>query len=425
MKDFFKKHSKIRIVALVFAAVMIAEPTIGTARVMAIPDLYFYSSNDILFYDPDASCGVSKDGMTGTVALRGNTIQEKVWNFLRDKGLSNEQTAGVMGNIQAESAFNPDAIEKGNGIGYGIVQWSYNRRAALEAAAVKKEVPASDLGFQLEYLYQELNARPIEFSRWRQFNNEWEMMRGQTTVEQATIAFHHQFERSHLSTGNHPETPGGRADQLVIQERVRKEPGPNSNDFFEQFSGLTPGGGGSVGGECEAAPTGNLEATTLAYAWDKYTPPDYTERKAEYKTAVEKAQSQGLYVGGGPYPGVDCGGFVTLLMRDSGFEPGYNNNGRGGNTGPQEAWVKSNWTTLGIGSEMKVGGDPSDEKVLRPGDVAFSPGHTFAYVGMIPGFGEGDPAFKGVASASYLSWRAPMVGHENMLDGNVTWYRKK
>ncbi len=423
MKDFFKKHQFHRILALIFAAIIIAEPTIGTTRVVAIPDEYFYSSNDILFYDPDASCGVSADRGTGTVSLRGNTIQERVWNFLRDKGLTNEQAAGVMGNIQAESGFDPNVIEKGSGVGYGIVQWSKGRRTALEAAAAKQGVPVSDLGFQLEYLYQELTVRPIDFDRWRQFKSEWEMMKGQSTVEQATIAFHHQFERSHLSTGGSPGTPGGLADQRVIQERVRKEPGPNSNDFFEQFSKLTPGGGGSASGECEAAPTGNLEATTLAYAWPKYTPPDYTEKKPEYQTAVKTAQSKGLYVGGGQYPGVDCGGFVTLLMRDSGFEPGYNNNGRGGNTGPQKDWVEKNWTKIGIGPEVQVGGDAANS--LKPGDVAFSPGHTFAYVGKIPGFGEGDPAFKGVASASYLSWRAPMAGHENMLDGNVTWYRKK
>lgn len=424
-----KKKLFTRILCFIFAVIITSDPIGLTTKVLAIPDINFYSSNDILFYDPDASCGVSGGGATGTVALRGDSIQEKVWNFLRDKGLTNEQAAGVMGNIQAESSFNPDVIEKGTGIGYGIVQWSYGRRAALEAAAVKKDVPVSDLGFQLEYLYQELTVRPIEFDRWRQFNNEWEMMLGQTTIEQATIAFHHQFERSHLSTGGSPGTPGGLADQRVIQERVLKEPGPNSNDFFEQFSKLTPGGGGSVGGECEAAPTGNLAQTTFAFAHPEYHPPDYPTKKQEYQDAVDRAQAEGKYVGGGAgpvYEGVDCGGFVTLLMNVSGFEPGYNFNGRGGNTGPQEDWVKQNWKRVGMGSEIKVGGDKTDEKVLREGDVAFQPGHTFAYVGIdIPGFGEGDPAFKGVASASYLSWRAPMVGHEDMTSGSITWYRKK
>lgn len=161
---------------------------------------------------------------------------------------------------------------------------------------------------------------------------------------------------------------------------------------------------------------GDLIQTMLAYAWPQYHPAPYTNKKPEYETAVNKARSEGRYVGGLQYPGVDCGGFVTTLMVDSGFEPNYNHAGKisqgAGTTTTQRAWAESNWNLLKRGSEI----NPAD---LRPGDVAFSPGHTFVYVGSVPNFDSH------IASASVEIWRSPMAGHESITASDVTWYRKK
>jgi len=405
--QYFKKLTPKKLFCLIFAVIMATEPFSAT-KVLAIPDLYYYSANDILFYDPDASCGV--DSVEGMPALRGDGNEEKIWNFLRDKGLTNEQTAGVMGNIQAESGFNPAIVEGGSGIGFGIVQWSFGRRSALEAAAAKKGVPPSDLGFQLEYLYQELTVRETNRPEYKSFPNEWEMLKGQSSIEDALVAFHHEFEVSHLMNKPNPR-------QAVIEAR-----GGFAQKWFDLFSRLTPGGGGSEGGECEAAPTGNLSATIKAYAW-----PDYeagkTQKKPEYEEAIKKAKSQGRYTGDTCFGGgVDCGGFITTLMIDSGFEPNYNHSGKvnqgAGATPTQEAWLKANWERVGTGSEVKVGGDASDPKVLRQGDVAIRSGHTYMYAGDIPGFNSK------IASASQCD-RAPMAGKESPTDGTFTWYRKK
>ena len=78
-----------------------------------------------------------------------------IWNFLKYKGLSDAAAAGVLGNIQAESGFNPGIEEIANGIGYGLIQWSFGRRTALEAAAAEAGVDPSNLQFQLEYLWSE------------------------------------------------------------------------------------------------------------------------------------------------------------------------------------------------------------------------------------------------------------------------------
>ena len=151
-----------------------------------------------------------------------------------------------------------------------------------------------------------------------------------------------------------------------------------------------------------------------AYAWPEYHHAPWTERMPAYAQAVEQSVSEGRYVGG--FSGVDCGGFVTVLVQNSGLEPDYNKTAPGpGNTVSQKAWVKEHgWTLLNPNE-----GTPVDASILQAGDVAFSPGHTFIYVGEIDGFGST------IASASYGE-RAPMAGLEDTQTGNggiVTWWR--
>ncbi len=87
----------------------------------------------------------------GTV--NGNA--QVIWNFFKYKGLSDAAVAGILGNIQAESNFDPGVVEAKTGEGYGLIQWSFDRRTALEAAARERGVDPSNLQFQLEYLWEE------------------------------------------------------------------------------------------------------------------------------------------------------------------------------------------------------------------------------------------------------------------------------
>lgn len=381
-----------RIFSVFFLSLLVASISIHIVKAQSEFDPDFYSGNDILFYDPDASCGVPSK--SGSPTLIGNSNAEKIWNFLVGKGLTNEQTAGVMGNIQAESNYEPGAVES-NSVGFGIAQWSYGRRTALEAAAKKKGVAVSDMAFQLEYLYQELTARETNRPEYRQFSNEWDMIKGQKTIEDALVAFHHEFEISHLMNEPDPRA-------AVIRERLKA-----AKDAFASFSKNTPTAS-SGKSDCNSAPTGNLEAATLAYAWPNYRGND-VERKPEYAAAVKKTESEGRYVG--DCHGVDCGGFVTILVRDSGLDPSYNSSGKGGNTSAQKAWAEKNWQTVGRGGSFNTAD-------LKAGDVALKEGHTYIYVGDVPGFDSK------IASASQCE-RAPMAGKESLVDNEFTWYRKK
>lgn len=189
-----------------------------------------------------------------------------------------------------------------------------------------------------------------------------------------------------------------------------------------------PAGAPATKGGCSDGSSfagGDLSATTLAYAWPTYKGKggDATKAKPEYEKAVADAQKLGEYVGGtidwcrsnkgktALSDGVDCGGFVTRLVTDSGWDPHYNFDAKGGPTGTQEEWLQKNWQKLGLGSEIDTG-------TLKPGDVAMLPGHTFIYVGDIPGFSSK------IASASLCN-RAPMAGKESITASDTTWYRKK
>ena len=171
----------------------------------------------------------------------------------------------------------------------------------------------------------------------------------------------------------------------------------------------------SAGGSAAACPTGGaasvsgLANTVKTYAWPQYHPAVYVQTKPEYATAVTKAAGEGRFVGGINYRGIDCGGFVTTVMIDSGFDPHYNSDGKGGSTAIQQSWLEANWQSLGALTSTSQ---------LQPGDVAVMPGHTYMFVGTIPGF---DSQF---ASAS-LDERAPMAGHEGVSGSGVVWYRKK
>jgi hypothetical protein len=83
------------------------------------------------------------------------TYQEITWNFLRSKGLNEKSTSAVMGNIQAESGFDPSVIESSTGIGFGLCQWSYGRRTQLEAYG-------TDFNHQLEFLWSELTGQNLD-----------------------------------------------------------------------------------------------------------------------------------------------------------------------------------------------------------------------------------------------------------------------
>ena len=180
-------------------------------------------------------------------------------------------------------------------------------------------------------------------------------------------------------------------------------------------------GGGAV--------SGSLMQTILNYSWPDFHDVPYTTYKPAYLAAIKRAQARikvdiySDYVGGGIYPGIDCGGFVTRIMRDSGTDPNYNwgpgdKREQPGGTGQQKKYMDANPQKYENLGQKRA----SEFSTLKPGDIAINDSHTYIYVGKLPGFNGNS------ASASYSSWRTPMASnaYDNYADGKpFTWYRLK
>lgn len=114
-----------------------------------------------------------------------NAILKKLGGFTR------AQRAGIMGNIQAESNFDPNAL---NSIGaYGICQWLGARRAALKGFARTMGKPDNDLATQLSFMLTELTTDFVHVNV---------LLRATTTPEQAATVFNNLYEISGDNSGN-------------------------------------------------------------------------------------------------------------------------------------------------------------------------------------------------------------------------------
>jgi len=88
------------------------------------------------------------------------TISNKVkeaMDFFIQKGLTKEQAAGILGNLQVESNLNTTAWGDNN-TSYGIAQWNKDRLDGLHAFSKIRNKPTHDFQTQLEYIWHELNT---------------------------------------------------------------------------------------------------------------------------------------------------------------------------------------------------------------------------------------------------------------------------
>lgn len=140
---------------------------------------------------------VSTGGSTSNWTATGGSIEQKTWNAIRGAGYSPIATAAAMGNIQAESGFNPNIIEAGGGGGFGLCQWTGGRRTQLENFAKSKGKSPGDIDVQLEFLLVEIANRvssnslslTYEGKKWRM--STW---RDSQNLSDATTAFMACFE---------------------------------------------------------------------------------------------------------------------------------------------------------------------------------------------------------------------------------------
>lgn len=210
----------------------------GSSASTCDPSTYdesFFGSNDILYYNPCASPDVCKSSSS---FMEGKDNVEKAFNFFIGRGLTPEQTAGLVGNLKAESGILPGRIQNkppnesapDNYIpkdkeGFGIAQWTYggegapgtppykSRQGGLIKFAESKGLKITDLGMQLEYVWQELSPGGARASAG-------ELLKKTVTIADASDVVLTKFES--------PEDQG----QSVKEHRRQL-----SNDVFGDYAG--------------------------------------------------------------------------------------------------------------------------------------------------------------------------------------------
>lgn len=212
----------------------------------------------ISYYDPcsNSVCSAAGGTLTGPAptSLSGADNEEKAWNYFTGRGLTPIGAAGAMGNIEAESGFRASAVES-NGVGLGIIQWSYERRTKLESAAAAAGINLSDndaaLLFQLNYLWdgeygamtwqEQVNAETTvegdttKASFWPPFSNN----RSETqTGNGSTMVFHALIERS----GDVPTEADRIPGHGVLTHRI-----DNAKTFLEKYSANSGASSGNCG----------------------------------------------------------------------------------------------------------------------------------------------------------------------------------
>jgi hypothetical protein len=192
----------------------------------------FFQNLETPFYDPSSqTCGSS--------TLVGSDNEERVWNYFKGKSLSDKQVAGIMGNIQQESSFNPEIMQKGGNsknptdadpLGWGLIQWTPGSKVIAMAQQAGVNGPIYELGTQLDLIWQHMHnhpvvTRPFSLADFRVITDE----------KLAAIYF-----RDHIEGGTDPNG---------IREK-------NATAILKKYSGQSPGsqnGGSSCGvvsGDC-------------------------------------------------------------------------------------------------------------------------------------------------------------------------------
>lgn len=159
-----------------------------------------------------------------------STPEAFTWNFFRSNGFSEAATAGVMGNAEVESYFDPSTIQSGGkGPAAGLFQWeNYNNKSKrwkqLYDYAASKGKPWNDLQSQLEYALGEMGGS--ENWAWSHYSartgiNSFDQYKQMTDPEAAAVAFMRSFER-----------PNEEKNNGNIDERRG-----HAIDFYNQFTG--------------------------------------------------------------------------------------------------------------------------------------------------------------------------------------------
>ncbi|ESY42047.1 hypothetical protein X747_14815 [Mesorhizobium sp. LNJC384A00] len=165
---------------------------------------------------------------TGSIAsaASGGGVAGQVWNFFASKGLKPFQIAGILGNVKAESAFNPTAVGDG-GNALGLFQW--NDRAPSMLNAIGGRGNLGNVQSQLQFAWKELQSSE---------GMALKKLLGSTDVRGATSAFA-GFERPKGFSWADPEGAHNFAGRLNGAQEALSRFGGTATSATSALSGST------------------------------------------------------------------------------------------------------------------------------------------------------------------------------------------
>ena len=143
----------------------------------------------------------------------------KAYEYFLQRGLTPNQSAGIVGNLAQESTLKLDSgieeVTDRKDKGFGIAQWTFSRRGDLDDFAKTQGTKSSDFNTQLDFIWHELNTTE---------KRALKKLKETNSTTDAAIAFNKSYERSHDS--NHP-------DSKAFTNRIKF-----ANRFADSFTGI-------------------------------------------------------------------------------------------------------------------------------------------------------------------------------------------
>lgn len=162
-------------------------------------------NSGILYYNASSGDCSTGGSSSSSVTLTGSDNAQKVWNYFISQGLTQDQTAGVMGNLYAQDgAFNPEQVQippGGNSttpttqknLGWGLAQWTptSGENPIIPAAQIAGVPPdqMDTLAGQLTIIWSEMKTGTPPG-----VTDMLKILEQQTTVAGATQIFFQDFE---------------------------------------------------------------------------------------------------------------------------------------------------------------------------------------------------------------------------------------
>jgi len=259
---------------------------------------------------------------TGTTILTGTDGVSKALNYLVGKGLTPEQAAGIIGNLQIESGLNPSIVQGGGssatpvpGVGFGIAQWTTaGRQQGLVDLARQEGVDADTLSVQLDYLWQELNTG---------YKSALADLKKQTDVDGAAVSFmiYYEAPKDHDPNGPNAKARSSAAESALKLYGTSAQSGTGDSVSTDTTTDDNGTCSSAAGGSSFRAASVNILYSTAAGNWQSrltqtesiITGNDLSvaglqEVRPDQYTQLQKdlGDTYGMYpspYGGGAYPG--------------------------------------------------------------------------------------------------------------------------